>query len=66
MRKKVNNCVNCGLPCMMFCPLRDDSYAYYCDKCGYEVQADDLYIDECTGDELCLDCIHDNLKRAYY
>lgn len=65
MRKKINSCVNCGLPCMMFCPNRDDSYAYYCDKCGHEVQSEDLYIDECTGDEVCLECIHENLKRAY-
>ena len=37
MKVKVNGCVDCGLPCMLFCPLRDDSYTYICDECGGSV-----------------------------
>ena len=36
MKVKVDNCVDCGLPCMPFCPLRDGSYEYRCDECGEE------------------------------
>ena len=52
MRKKVNSCINCEKPCMLFCPLRDESYEYYCDDCGEETK---LY--EFEDKELCIDCI---------
>jgi hypothetical protein len=56
MKIKVNNCVDCGLPCMLFCPLRDDSWEWHCDECGEETK---LY--EWEGQELCLDCIEKKL-----
>ena len=52
MKRKVNNCIDCGKPCMLFCPLRDDSWEYVCDECG---RAKKLY--EWDGRELCIDCI---------
>lgn len=59
MKIKVNGCVNCGLPCMLFCPLRDDSWEYHCDECGDETQ---LY--EFEGRELCADCVISSLDKV--
>ena len=59
MKIKVNNCVDCGKPCMLFCPLRDDSYTWVCDECGEETQ---LY--EWEGKELCLDCLEKYLDKV--
>lgn len=59
MRTKVNGCVECGLPCMLFCPLRDDSWEYHCDECGDETQ---LY--EFEGRELCADCVINSLDKV--
>ena len=59
MKVKVNNCVDCGKPCMLFCPLRDDSYEYRCDECKEEEQ---LY--EWDGKELCLNCIEQKLTKV--
>lgn len=56
MKVKVDNCVDCGLPCMPFCPLRDGSYEYRCDECGEEAK---LY--EFNGRELCISCIEKEL-----
>lgn len=58
MKVKVNGCIDCGLPCMLFCPLRDDSYIYTCDNCGAETQ---LY--EWEGQELCLECVEQSLEK---
>ena len=58
MKVKINGCVDCGLPCMLFCPLRDDSYIYRCDECGDETQ---LY--EWDSQELCLDCLEKYLDK---
>ena len=63
MKIKVNNCVDCGLPCMLFCPLRDDSYIYICDKCGAEVNPEDLY--DYDGEEICADCLLEIVPKAY-
>ena len=63
MKVKVNNCVDCDLPCMIFCPLRDNSYEYICDECGEAVDADDLY--EYDGKEICKDCLLDIVPKAY-
>ena len=63
MKTKVNGCVDCGLPCMLFCPLRDDSYVYKCDKCGEEVSPEDLY--EYEGEEICEDCLLEIMPKAY-
>ena len=56
MKKKVNNCCDCGKPCLLFCPLRDDSWEYYCDECGDETK---LY--DWEGQELCISCIEKEL-----
>lgn len=58
MKIKVDNCVDCGKPCILFCPLRDDSYEYVCDECGNETQ---LY--EYEDRELCIDCIEQLLTK---
>ena len=63
MKTKVNSCCDCGLPCMLFCPLRDDSYIYKCDKCGTEVRSEDLY--EYDGIEICGDCLLEITPKAY-
>lgn len=59
MKIKVNGCVDCGLSCMLFCPLRDDSYVWICDECEKETQ---LY--EWEGKELCLSCIEQDLDKV--
>ena len=59
MKVKVNNCVDCGKPCMLFCPVRDDSYEWHCDKCGDEGQ---LYYYE--GKELCASCVLRMLEKV--
>ena len=58
MKIKVDNCCDCGKPCMLFCPLRDDSYIWTCDECGAETQ---LY--EWGEQELCLDCLEKYLDK---
>lgn len=58
MKVKVNNCVDCGKPCLLHCPVRDDAYEYRCDDCGKEEQ---LYDFECK--ELCLNCIEKRLDK---
>jgi hypothetical protein len=59
MKIKVNGCVDCGKSCMLFCPLRDDSYIWECDGCGDETQ---LY--EYEEKELCIDCIKKSLTKV--
>lgn len=59
MKIKVNGCVDCGLPCMLFCPLRNDSWEYHCDECGDETK---LY--EYEGRELCADCVINSLEKV--
>ena len=63
MKKKVDNCCDCGKPCMLFCPLRDDSWEYYCDECGDDVYQKDLY--EYEGKEICSDCLLRIIPKAY-
>ena len=58
MKVKIDNCVDCRQPCMLFCPHRDDSYEWRCDDCGEETQ---LY--EFDGKELCIDCIERRLEK---
>ena len=57
MKRILNECVDCGLPCMgNSCPHRNVP-RYHCDKCGKE---EVLY--EFEGEELCKDCIDDILE----
>jgi hypothetical protein len=53
-----NDCVDCGKPCFSSCPYLRVAH-FYCDKCGSEVDEDELY--EFAGEEMCLDCIKDEL-----
>lgn len=63
MRKKIDGCVCCGLPCLSYCNLRDESYEYICDRCGVEVYRADLY--EYDGEEICQDCLLELVPKAY-
>ncbi len=55
MLKMMNECVDCGLPCMgAFCPLIN-SPAVCCDRC--EERAELFYLLE--GEVLCRDCFID-------
>lgn len=58
MKRKVNNCIDCGKPCMLFCPLRDDSWEYVCDECGEETKLYEWH----DGRELCIECIKRELN----
>lgn len=52
MIKIVDDCVDCGLPCIgSACPYKN-MLEYYCDNCGV---SDTLYYFD--GEELCLECI---------
>lgn len=68
MIKYKDECCSCsvpGYPCLgSKCSNRNVPH-YYCDRCGDEVDAEDLYIDEYNDGELCLDCIYGTLKKAY-
>ena len=57
MREIVNECVDCGLPCLgSVCPNRN-VVRYYCDRC--EEEATLYYFD---GEELCIECIKADLE----
>lgn len=59
MKKRTNECVDCGLPCMgSSCPNLN-VLRLYCDKCGRE--ASELF--DLDGKELCEDCLYDALPR---
>ncbi len=58
MRKIENECVDCGKPCMVYCPLRNVEHLY-CDRCGADVEK--LYVGD-SSEELCLDCVLDDFK----
>ena len=59
MKIKVDNCCDCGKPCMLFCPVRDNSWEWHCDECDSETQ---LY--EFEGRELCAECILQSLDKV--
>lgn len=61
MKKKVNNCISCDIPCAPYCSYRDDSYEYYCDCCGEEYNPKELYEYD-TGEELCKECLLNNYQ----
>ena len=59
---KVNECVDCGLPCLGdSCPKRNVS-ALVCDDCGDRFSADDLY--EVEDGQYCKDGIFDHLAKV--
>lgn len=55
-----NNCINCpsmGMPCMGDICNNKETVIFKCDNCGV---SDTLYKFE--GQELCIDCISDELE----
>ena len=57
-----SECCDCDLPCVFAaCPYYKVVY-YVCDKCGETV--DDLY--HFDGDQLCQDCILQQLEKVEY
>lgn len=67
MKKIESECVSCDLPCMgSGCPNKHVTY-YVCDKCGDDVERDELF--KWNGEEWCKDCIFEEveseLERAY-
>lgn len=57
MRKTENHCVGCagiGLRCLGWGCSNRDVEVCYCDRCGEEVDADDIR--EIDGEEICYDC----------
>ena len=70
MKKLENECLGCATenyPCRgEICSYRHVPH-YYCDNCGDEVDADELF--KWNGQEYCLDCIHNDvesdLEKAY-
>lgn len=58
MRVVVNECVDCGLPCLgSSCPKKN-VVRYLCDECEEE----ELYYFD--GEELCLNCIEERLEKV--
>jgi hypothetical protein len=57
VRKTENECVNCALPCIGSSCKYANVTRYYCDYCGDEAT---LYHYE--GDEICVDCLLQNLE----
>lgn len=64
MLKYENRCCGCaapGYPCMgSSCPNRNVE-VYYCDKCGEEIDEDDVYDD--GEEELCEYCLLDKYRK---
>lgn len=64
MLRYEDRCCNCateGYPCMgRSCPNRDVP-VYYCDKCGAELDPDDMY--EANCEDLCADCLMEIFKK---
>jgi hypothetical protein len=61
MRKTLDECVCCGLPCLgSSCPYAHVT-RYYCDECGREA---DIY--EFDDKELCKECIKELLTEEEY
>lgn len=55
MIKKMNDCVDCAMPCVGgFCRLTDSTYVC-CDRCGERAEL--FYL--LNGEELCRDCFVD-------
>ena len=61
-----NDCCGCaspGYPCRgESCDLRNNPH-YFCDRCGEEVDPEELYEDN-GGEQLCVDCILKEYKKV--
>ena len=57
-----NECVDCGLPCIHESCRHWAVTRFYCDKCHEDVE--NLYYFE--DQELCIDCIEQQLERVEY
>ena len=60
MRRIINRCVDCGLPCIGSSCLYRNVQIYYCDSCPdknaeYQINSEDL----------CEDCLKDYLKDIF-
>lgn len=63
MEKHENQCVGCPpeIGCMgSACPNRNVK-VIYCDKCGEEIDPDNVY--EVDGDDLCEDCLKKKFRK---
>lgn len=64
MKKIENQCVGCppNMGCMgNACPHRNVE-VIYCDKCGSELWADEVYLVD--GEDLCEDCLKDMFRKG--
>ena len=65
MKRIKNDCCSCavpGYPCMgTSCPLRNAEY-YYCDKCGEEIDPDEIY--EVDGEDYCEECLKKEFRKV--
>lgn len=62
------NCATDGYPCVGNSCTKREVRTYTCDRCGAEVQYDDLYVSDSDG-EICEDCLIEvtlrNTAKAY-
>lgn len=57
MKRMVDGCVGCGLPCIGDqCSYRNE-VEYFCDVCGDPVNPNELYFYPDSGEELCAHCL---------
>ena len=65
MKRIENECCDCATPaypCLgNYCPLTHVSH-YYCDKCGDEIDLDELY--KVDNEDIC-ECCLKNMFKAY-
>ena len=64
MKRIESDCVDCGRPEFCgTCEFNRRSAHYYCDKCQFEIEPDEVYIED--GKELCEYCLKElHLKRG--
>ena len=60
MKQIENECVDCGLPCLGLACVYRNVIRYYCDKCGEEIDPDNMY--DVDDQDLCEWCLKDMFK----
>lgn len=60
MKKKISNCVDCGLPCLHEACPHYSVTVLICDGCGDEV--DELY--DVDGEQLCESCLKERFEKV--
>jgi hypothetical protein len=64
MKKLVNDCVSCDLPCLgSACSLRN-RVTWICDRCESEVGVDCDALYEYDGEQLCGECVLESLDKV--